>query len=64
MAEVVLKVEDRQFAVEAAVSDTLPVSVLLGTDISELAELLVLDGGKEAADKSTEGTHAGESVWR
>ncbi len=34
----------------AAVSDTLPMSVLLGTDTPELAELLVVDRGKEAGE--------------
>ena len=40
LAEVELQVEGRLITVEAAVSDTLPRSVLLGTDVPELSELL------------------------
>jgi hypothetical protein len=36
-----MEVEGRKITVEAAVSDTLPMSVLLGTGTPELAELLV-----------------------
>ena len=40
LARVELEVEGRALIVEAAVSDTLPQSVLLGTDIPDLSELL------------------------
>ena len=42
-----MEVDGRQIQVEAAVSDTLPVSVLLGTDVVELGELL----GKGISEK-------------
>jgi predicted aspartyl protease len=41
LAEISMEVEGQKITVEAAVSDTLPMSVLLGTDTPELAELLV-----------------------
>ena len=47
LAEVKMEVDGRQIQVEAAVSDTLPVSVLLGTDVAELGELL----GKGISEK-------------
>lgn len=50
LADVTLEVEGRQIVVEAAVSDTLPMSVLLGTDNTELAELLADGEDKEAED--------------
>ncbi len=40
LAEVELEVEGRRIVVEAAISETLPMSVLLGTDVTELKELL------------------------
>ena len=40
LAEVKMEIDGRQIQVEAAVSNTLPVSVLLGTDVAELGELL------------------------
>ena len=40
LAQVELEVEGRPVTVEAAVSDTLPRSVLLGTDVPEMSELL------------------------
>ena len=40
LARVELEVEGRSLTVEAAVSDTLPQSVLLGTDVPDLSELL------------------------
>ena len=43
LADISLEVNGKQIAVEAAVSDTLPMSVLLGTDTPELAELLVAE---------------------
>ena len=46
LAQVHMEVEGRQIEIEAAVSNTLPMSVLLGTDTEELAELLVV-GQKE-----------------
>ena len=47
LAEITMEVEGRQIAVEAAVFDTLPMSVLLGTDTPELAELLEIGGSLE-----------------
>lgn len=38
-ADVVVEVDGMQLAVRAAVSDSLPVSVLLGTDVPELVKL-------------------------
>ncbi len=40
LAEVELELEGRKRTVKAAVSETLPVSVLLGTDVPELGQLL------------------------
>ena len=40
LADVEVEVGGRRIQVEAAVSDTLPMSVLLGTDVEELGELL------------------------
>ena len=40
IADVEMEVGGRRIQVEAAVSDTLPVSVLLGTDVAELGNLL------------------------
>ena len=40
LARVELEVEGRALTVEAAVSDTLPQSILLGTDVPDLSELL------------------------
>ena len=40
VATVEIQVNGKQIVVEAAVSDTLPRSVLLGTDVQELSELL------------------------
>ena len=40
LAQVELQVEGRPVTVEAAVSDTLPRSVLLGMDVLEMSELL------------------------
>lgn len=40
LAQVSIEVEGRSITVEAAVTDTLPMAVLLGTDIPELTELL------------------------
>ncbi len=40
LAEVELEVEGKRIVVEAAVSETLPMSVLLGTDMAELRDLL------------------------
>ena len=41
VADISIDVEGKHIDVEAAVSDTLPVDVLLGTDVEELKELLV-----------------------
>ena len=46
LANVKLEVGGREVEVEAAISDTLPMSVLLGTDVAELGELLGLDKTK------------------
>ncbi len=40
LAEVELEVDGRRIAVEAAVSDTLPMPLILGTDVAELKNLL------------------------
>ena len=40
LAEVKMEIDGRQIQVEAAISDTSPASVLLGTDMAELGELL------------------------
>ena len=40
LAEVTIEVDGRKMNVEAAVSNTLPMAVLLGTDTPELGELL------------------------
>ena len=50
LADISLEVNGKQIAVEAAVSDTLPMSVLLGTDTPELAELLVAEDSREAGE--------------
>lgn len=40
LADVLMEIGDKQFTVEAGVSNTLPTSVLLGTDVPEMTELL------------------------
>ena len=45
LAHVQLEVEGQSIAVKAAVSETLPASVLLGTDVPELSVLLGARGG-------------------
>ena len=50
LADISLEVNGKQIAVEAAVSGTLPMSVLLGTDTPELAELLVVEDSREAGE--------------
>ena len=50
LADISLEVNEKQITVEAAVSDTLPMSVLLGTDTPELAELLVAEDSREAGE--------------
>lgn len=52
LAEISMEVEGRKITVEAAVSDTLPVSVLLGTDTPELAELLAREEAFVAAART------------
>jgi len=49
LAQIHMEVEGRSIEVEAAVSDTLPMGVLLGTDTKELTELLV-DGRNKAVE--------------
>ena len=51
MADVMMEVDGKEMTVEAAVSDTLPMSALLGTDVPELGELLATEDrieGEEA----------------
>ena len=36
LAEVNMEIDGRQIQIKAAISDTLPVSMLLGTDVSEI----------------------------
>ena len=51
MADVTMEVDGKEMTVEAAVSDTLPMSALLGTDVPELGELLATEDrieGEEA----------------
>ena len=43
MADVMMEVDGKEMTVEAAVSDTLPMSALLGTDVPELGELLATE---------------------
>ena len=45
-----LEIEGKPVSVEAAVSETLPMSVLLGTDTPELAKLLMEDQSKKIED--------------
>ena len=48
MALIELEVSGRKLKVRAGVSDHLPVAVLLGTDVPELAELLgINEAGEE-----------------
>ena len=49
LAEVDIKVDGRRLTVEAAVSKTLPMDVLLGTDVPELAEMLGRKSVQESA---------------
>ena len=51
LAEVELEADDLSMNVEAAVSESLPVAVLLGTDVPELYQLL---GGTAPAERPTE----------
>ena len=60
LADISLEVNGKQIAVEAAVSDTLPMSVLLGTDTLELAELLVAEDSREAGEAFAVTTRARE----
>ena len=50
LAQIHMEVEGRSIEVEAAVSDTLPMRVLLGTDTQELTELLADSRKKAVAD--------------
>lgn len=64
LAEISMEVEGRTITVEAAVSeaavsDTLPMSVLLGTDTPELADLLVRSNSKESEVALAVTTRAG-----
>ena len=55
LADVEVEVGGRRIQVEAAVSDTLPMSVLLGTDVEELGELLgegILKKAQEQKDEA------------
>ena len=60
LADISLEVNGKQIAVEAAVSGTLPMSVLLGTDTPELAELLVVEDSREAGEAFAVTTRARE----
>lgn len=40
LADMEVEVEGRKLMVEPAISETLPMSVLLGTDVTELKEIL------------------------
>ena len=51
-------VNGRQITVEAGVSETLPMSVLLGIDNPELVEMLQVNGKEEIADGFTVTTRA------
>ena len=48
LAKVELEVEGRVLTVEAAVSDTLPQLVLLGTNVEDLSELLKAERRRQA----------------
>ena len=50
LADISLEVNGKAIIVEEAVSDTLPMTVLLGTDTSELSELLEISGDNKAED--------------
>lgn len=50
LTEISLKVAGCHITVEAAVSETLPMSVLLGTDVPELTELLVEQTSKRSEE--------------
>ena len=56
VAKVTMEVEGAPLQVEAAVSDTLPVAVLLGTDVPELGDLL----GRPVIQKKT--PHEGDAL--
>ena len=53
-----MEVEGRQIEIEAAVSNTLPMSVLLGTHTEEVAELLVVGEKKAEGDAFVFSTRA------
>ena len=63
-ADIMLEVNDKQISVEAAVSDTLPYSVLLGTDTPELVELLVEERDKKVDEAFAVTTRAQERKER
>lgn len=50
LADITMEVNGRQITVEAGVSETLPMSVLLGIDNPELVEMLQVNGKEEIAD--------------
>ncbi len=58
LAQVHMEVEGRQIEIEAAVSNTLPMGILLGTDTQELAELLVIGEKKAEGDAFMVSTRA------
>ena len=64
LARILLEVKRRALDVEAVISDTLPMSVLLGTDIPYLYELLEGDRSKTTEDVFTVTTRAAEKEWR
>ena len=59
LAQISMEVEGRPIEVEAGVSNTLPMGVLLGTDTKELVDLLVCDGDKAVEDALVVSTRAG-----
>ena len=67
LADVQLEVDGLDLTVEAAVSETLPSSVLLGTDVAELATLLGTEACVQPADDHYEVivvTTRAELAWK
>ena len=62
LAQVDMEVEGRKMIVEAGVSETLPASVLLGTDVPDLAELLRSSGLQQGEDVMVVTTRA--QAWK
>ena len=64
LARISLEVEGKAIDVEAAISDTLPMSVLLGTDVPHLYELLEGDRSMTTEDVFAVTTRAAEKKRR